>query len=478
MTNLVENQQMLRVNNKTMAMLTTPAVPPKFKQSQISIDATNQVISRLKLGYTISRWRAETGEEVAAFNRGPLVPQQVPSPPVRDWPGSSKTSKEFQILDKKTGLMDLSYSAAWQLGKLLAISDTAFNSALMRFRSLVHETAASKARAEENNTSSQHETFRAFAQNVKVIHSLTQEVTVEPRRVPPVRNRALLTDLAHPSLAPTFNRHVADVVHFQGNAEAEIYTEFNLSGPNNTDWTTIFTWLSEKLYLSEIPAHYLIPDPSYLPSEALRFFYIDDAWVDCLIDGALSVANHLDRDDDMTRLRIKQTFNVYLSKNVVDFKRPDGTDVQITPQIPCSGFILKSALVKVMPDLRITVTWKTDHPDRAPVCRYTKLDDTTIFCLLDRSLEELKQIEFAQPPHQQRFCLGYQLQTNPLLVEFKLRQLYTKTTTKLEAEWPLAEAQPTTTQIGSWFNFQSRCFDATTMAKGEFDYPWFKICCH
>src|SRR5947207_6914849 len=91
---------------------------------------------RLVSGYTLARWRAETGEETVAFNRGPLVPPHSPfkasyddpnstvmgAAPVADWPFSSNTSKEFQILDTATGVMDLSYSSAWQLGKTLAIS--------------------------------------------------------------------------------------------------------------------------------------------------------------------------------------------------------------------------------------------------------------------------------------------------------------------------------------------------------------------
>ena len=103
--------------------------------------------------------------------------------------------------------------------------------------------------------------------------------------------------------------------------------------------------ISEKLYLTDIPAHVLFPDPSFIPEESLRFFHIDDIWMDCLIDGALSVANHLERDDDAIREEIKQAYNAYLS----DASLPN------LPQIPGYGFILRSAIIKVMPDIRITV---------------------------------------------------------------------------------------------------------------------------
>jgi hypothetical protein len=70
--------------------------------------------------------------------------------------------------------------------------------------------------------------------------------------------------------------------------------------------------------LGGIPPQYLIPESSFCQPESLRFFYIDDFWLDCLIDGALSVANHLDRDDDLVKREIKETFNIYLRSLVPD----------------------------------------------------------------------------------------------------------------------------------------------------------------
>ena len=460
MVNLMETKQLLRAPAQAIEALTPKANADGAKPSKAYTEAMNQVAKRLELGYTLARWRCETGEETVAYNRGPLVPQQVPWPPVLDWPGSSNTSKEYQILDKKTGIMDLSYSSAWQLGKVLAISDTAFNAALMRFRSFVHNKAASRARKDANNVPSSNVVIAAFAKDIGAIRAVTSGETGAPQRIPSANTDKLVTSLDDLKTAEAFRKHLGTIVDFQGGAGTELYDEFNKTGANNSDWVTVFTWLSEKLYLSGIPAHFLIPDPSYLPSEALRFFCIDDAWLDCLIDGALSVANHLERDDDSTRRQIKQVFNVYLQKFV--------TDTSTKPQIPCSGFILKSALVKVMPDLRIKVTWKVPDSKRKEVCRYTKLDDTTILCLLDRFPEELENIELAQPPHQQRFSLGYAIKPKEKAMEFKIRQLYTKTK-KVNESWPPVPnaRQPGAAQSSQWFNFESRCVDAVKMSKGK-----------
>jgi len=37
----------------------------------------------------------------------------------------------------------------------------------------------------------------------------------------------------------------------------------------------VCSWVPDKLYLGNVPAHYLIPDPEFLPPETLRFFHVD-----------------------------------------------------------------------------------------------------------------------------------------------------------------------------------------------------------
>jgi hypothetical protein len=133
-------------------------------------------------------------------------------------------------------------------------------------------------------------------------------------------------------------------------------------------------WISEKLYLTDIPAHVLFPDPSFIPEESLRFFHVDDIWMDCLIDGALSVANHLERDDDAIREEIKQAYNAYLS----DASLPN------PPQIPGYGFILRSAIIKVMPDIRITVCLSSARSVLPQVWQPTvALDGERLLCGFD-----------------------------------------------------------------------------------------------
>jgi len=163
----------------------------------------------------------------------------------------------------------------------------------------------------------------------------------------------------------------------------------------------------------------LFPEPSHLQSfnkwptsdgqpkthpEALRFFHIDHAWIDCFLDGALSVANHLEPDFDYTRLRIKAIINKFL-------RTPIGNTL-ITPPVPRYGFVIRSAVVKSTPDLKLTATaWAVTTNEKGEVItgerdcllRHTRMDENTIFSLIDCLPEEIKEIKLAQPAHQQRF---------------------------------------------------------------------------
>lgn len=349
-------------------------------------------------------------------------------------------------MDSGTGLVDLSYSSAWQLGKLLAISDTTFNAALMRFRSLVYNLAADAAQKEENDMQDPPKVMASLATNLPQLANMSAGAVGAPRRLASGAQADLPPRLDHPSMKQRVTISIREEVTRLSLAGDKIFNDLGLAKPNNNDWVIIHNWIFEKMYFSDIPAHYLIPDPSFLPVESMRFFHIDDTWLDCLIDGALSVANHLDRDDDRVRSAIKITLNTYLKTEV------EG----IVPQIPLCGFIIRSQIVKVMPDMKMTVTWKKkdeEGHERHEVCRYTRLDDQTIMGLFDRRFEELDAIVFAQPPHQQNFSLGFSLVPNPNHLGVQLKHLYT-TDPAPDGTWdPLTSFQPDDKVTGGWYNF-------------------------
>jgi hypothetical protein len=117
----------------------------------------------------------------------------------------------------------------------------------------------------------------------------------------------------------------------------------------------------------------------------------------------------------------------------------------VCPPVPRSGFVIRSSVVKAVPDLKISATTRyldpVDHtwkekpsnpktdPKSDPIVKLTKMDDYTILCLFDCLLEEIYAITLAQPPHQQRYALGdaLTLQDGKVIPELQLRVLYTST---------------------------------------------------
>src|SRR5580698_7992710 len=53
----------------------------------------------------------------------------------------------------------------------------------------------------------------------------------------------------------------------------------------------VSAWLGRLVLLYGIPFHYLIPEQEMLPSESIRFFYLDPIWIQSLAQGACSVGN-------------------------------------------------------------------------------------------------------------------------------------------------------------------------------------------
>lgn len=82
-------------------------------------DIRARVQDRLTDGYVMTQYRTQTGEQTAAWIRGPFVPtivEHIEQP-------ASRSGTELQVLDQKLGIMDISYSTAWQLGKTMALAD-------------------------------------------------------------------------------------------------------------------------------------------------------------------------------------------------------------------------------------------------------------------------------------------------------------------------------------------------------------------
>lgn len=85
----------------------------------------------LSIGYTALQNEMRVGEQATSWYRGPLVP----APTKRETGVYNYLYSDKAIhYDPKTGIFDHSYAGAWQIGRLLGLSDASFAKSLFQWR--------------------------------------------------------------------------------------------------------------------------------------------------------------------------------------------------------------------------------------------------------------------------------------------------------------------------------------------------------
>jgi hypothetical protein len=290
----------------------------------------NQALAR---GYVPLDYQPLESTPGFAWYRGPLSPQTRPSlgrPPFQ-------RADAALIFDDRTGIMDVSYAAAWQLGRLLALSAPAFVKGLRLF-----------AERQQDATALAAEIGKFLKQHSSAFSDLPPSDTPQPEQV-------RITD---------------DLVQ----------------------------WIARLVLLYPVPFHYLVPHPALLPSESVRFFHLDDNWVNALVDGALSIAaRKLPEKGPGSRAGLQTA----LSSIVYHYRlRLQGRSAKLAPSerymdVPKSGFLLRSTIVTDWPGVEVTVTTSGRQNDAGErILRLDQISDGVLFCLARGSIE---QVIFREP---------------------------------------------------------------------------------
>ena len=93
--------------------------------------AQKLVLNAFDIGYSLIKYAMRQGEKSMAWYRGPLLPVAT------DHVKRAKpfaTSDSALIYDQKTGMFDLSYATAWQVGRLVALADKSFARHVLELR--------------------------------------------------------------------------------------------------------------------------------------------------------------------------------------------------------------------------------------------------------------------------------------------------------------------------------------------------------
>lgn len=156
----------------------------------------------------------------------------------------------------------------------------------------------------------------------------------------------------------------------------------NLQSVRDTEALAAF--LDNLQRLDGVPVSYLFCDAELIPPESIRFFYIDEQWVENLIEGALSLGQTTWQD---------KSHDAWLKSTYASEKKTQRT-----------GFVLRSDLVSGWPSLEIEA-----YGDEAGSCRLTclkkeRLSEDTLLYIVDGVL---KRVSFIEPVEGLHFGFPY-----------------------------------------------------------------------
>ncbi|PPJ57973.1 hypothetical protein CBER1_09403 [Cercospora berteroae] len=393
-------------------------------RAPIGNDAVQQAAwgrARLAMGYTMAHYVPQSGEHTVCMYRGMLSPYPKFPP---DLPPSD-TGAELDIVDKTVGVVDTTYRIAWETGRLMMLSNKQVSAALVRLRGSAHELCAAATKTAENRALSVHETAVKLPTMVQNLHATAVNVGeaafgsrwvkkpgVSMRPLFSLNNASLqakyLANIGHVTARFAMAEHdeleqpktTVRTAAFALAADAQTGRFDGSNRPVSTDYASLLQWILDRWQLKSIPWHSLVADPTHLPPESIRSFYVDHVWFRAFADGALSVGEHYTDDDDV-RECLKHCMDQILGQDASN---------NMAKQIPEWGMLIRSEIVSKFHNLKIVAPRIAGQPQADDVLRSEVVDGgSTLLLLFDRcpaAGQFPDGITLLVPEHQMRFAVG------------------------------------------------------------------------
>lgn len=158
----------------------------------------------------------------------------------------------------------------------------------------------------------------------------------------------------------------------------------------------VLDMLAKLRLLQDVPFNTLVPDTELLPHESIRFFFLDRAWTDALVQGALSVAS----TNTIERAALEAVYPDIEAK--VDSRekqiRAPGSEVPVQGTAGLvTGFLMRSAAVAGWPGMHVrgysielapeddedVIDVGEDHINRVKLLRLERLSPSVLLALFD-----------------------------------------------------------------------------------------------
>ncbi len=374
-------------------------LPPPFPQYEPQTAEDTITFDRLQSGYTAMSYEVITGEQTFAWYRGPLSPVPVTSfltpadPGQADNQSIALSVSDAMIYDKTTGLFDQSYAVAFQTGRSLGLANLPFATDLMQWRRLANgaiDLLYEYMQSPQTRPNLQSEGILDASGTLTATGITDLAELLDANVVSNAFKAWLATDFANSiaaAVGQTGGFTAADGVQAPtdpANAAPSVPADLaalmgdplvvNLiqqlsglqvgSGGDQAFQISILPqaivrWLAQTIILDGVPFNNLVPDARMLPTESIRFFYIDENWTAALLDGALSVGMQSSRDSllhQLTRDALHRSVDAVLTQ-----VRENFTGETAAPPAAMAGFLLRSAVVSGWPGLEVRA-WSASEP--------------------------------------------------------------------------------------------------------------------
>jgi hypothetical protein len=283
-------------------------------------------------GYAPLGHLTRAGATTVSWYQGPFVPRLSPAISKK----ISFTASDGALrYDRTTGFFDVSFAAAWQLGRILALQNQEYARAMGAWRlAQIHNKA--------ENT--QRDTINTILDNKEGIS---------------VKNK---------------------LIQFLGASNTT--TEKLVTNTTEPIPEEVRSFLTELYKLNGIPFSYLVPHEFYLEKEHLgkertysgtmSVFYLDPNWIEALLDGALSIGRLKNTDSILDQVISEGLIDGYIDQKTKENKKE--VDVRV---LNITGFLLRSDVVSGWRGLEILAYSKEDKEKEKPLpaLRFERIDD-------------------------------------------------------------------------------------------------------
>jgi hypothetical protein len=298
------------------------------QQAAGTLDAPNAnvlVQNAFMMGYSPYNHFMRHAGNIVTWYRGPLSPYGV-TENIKTPLSCSDAANRY---NPETGMFEVSYGAAWQLGQLLALQNKGYAAALYNWKK--SQDALEIAKQEQKIIEDKYKNLTAFGD----IFSQRQLRLNEPEPLPEL----------------------------------------------------VVQWLGKLSLLNGVPFNYLVPDERMLPPESIRFFYLDNNWIDALLDGAFSIGRSASAEvkKDEPRMQLLKPHALRAARR---FRRQRlslqnyANDSKIV-----TGFLLRSAVLRGWPGLEVNGYSDAQAFNEIPKLRMERLSDEVMICLFDGKVQ-------------------------------------------------------------------------------------------